>query len=79
MSMEAVACRDGVILARELNCCQLHVKTDSQELVKLWEMGELQRSCISPIIREIRALSTSFADFSLMYANRIYERTEDAA
>ena len=50
MSMEAVACRDGVILARELNCCQLHVKTDSQELVKLWEMGELQRSYISSFV-----------------------------
>ena len=74
MSMEAAACRDGVILARELNCCQLQVKTDSQELVKLWEMGELQRSCISPIIREIRVLSTSFADFSLMYVNRIDNR-----
>jgi ribonuclease HI len=44
--MEAAACRDGVILAREMNFRQVQVETDSQELVKLWEMGELQRSSI---------------------------------
>jgi hypothetical protein len=39
-------------------------------LVKLWETGELQRSRISPIIREIWELSASFHDFSLMYVHR---------
>ena len=72
--METAACRDGVVLAGEMNFRRVQVETDSQELVKLWEMGELQRSCISPIIREIRVLSTSFADFSLMYVNRIDNR-----
>jgi ribonuclease HI len=70
LSMEAEACRDGMILAGELNVRRLLVETDNQELLKLWEMGESQRSCISPIIREIRELSTSFVDFSLVYANR---------
>jgi hypothetical protein len=62
--------REGVILARELNFRRAQIETDSQEMVKLWEMGELQRSCISPIIREIRDLSASFLDFSLVYVNR---------
>jgi hypothetical protein len=62
--------REGVILARELNFRRAQIETDSQEMVKLWEMGELQRSCISPIIREIRGLSASFLDFSLVYVNR---------
>jgi ribonuclease HI len=70
LSMEATACRDGVVLAGEMNFRRVQVETDSQELVKLWEMGELQRSCISPIIGEIRELSVSFVDFSLVYVNR---------
>jgi len=36
--MEAEACRDGMILAGELNVRQLQVETDNQELLKLWEM-----------------------------------------
>ena len=46
------------------------METDSQELVKLWEIGGLQRSSISPIIRDIREISASFLDFSLVYVNR---------
>ena len=42
--------------------------------MKLWEMGELRRSCILLIIREIRELSVSFVDFSLVYANRVCNR-----
>jgi len=38
LSMEAEACRDGMILAGELNVRQLQVETDNQELLKLWEM-----------------------------------------
>ena len=71
LSMEAVACRDGLVLAREMNVSRVQVETDSQELVKLWELGALQRSCISPIIREIRDLCASFLDFSLVYINRV--------
>jgi hypothetical protein len=70
LMMEAVAYRDGVILAREMNFRRVQVETDSQELVNLWEMGELQRSSISPIIKDIKDISVFFLDFSLMYANR---------
>ena len=56
--------------ARSRGIQNLHVETDSQELVKLWGMGELQRSRVSPIIREIRELCTVFHAFSLVYANR---------
>jgi ribonuclease HI len=50
LSMEVDACRNGLALAGEMNFRRVQVETDSQELVKLWEMGALQRSCISPII-----------------------------
>jgi ribonuclease HI len=33
--MEAAACRDGMILAREMNFRRVQVETDTQELVKL--------------------------------------------
>lgn len=68
--MEAVACREGVAFARSLGVQKIQVESDSQELLKIWEMGELQRSRISPIIKEIKELSIVFHDFSLVYANR---------
>lgn len=68
--MEVTACKEGLILAGDLGIRKVQFETDSQELVKLWETGELQRSRISPIIREILELSASFHDFSLMYVHR---------
>ena len=70
LSMEALACRDGVALAADLGVQKLKIETDSQELVNLWKMGDNQRSCIAPIIREIRDRSAVFLAFSLVYANR---------
>jgi ribonuclease HI len=35
LMMEAAACRDGMILAREMNFRRVQVETDTQELVKL--------------------------------------------
>lgn len=38
LTMEAIACREGVVLARNLGIQNLRAETDSQELVKYWEM-----------------------------------------
>lgn len=74
LTMEARACKDGShpILARDSGIQRLVLETDSQELVKIWEMTKCSevRSCISPIIRDIRELSAVFLDFSLVYTNR---------
>jgi ribonuclease HI len=70
LTMEATAFKEGIILPRDLGVKRIQCETDSQELVKLWEMGERQRSCISLIIREIRGLSNIFQSFSLMYVHR---------
>jgi len=67
LSKEALACRDGVALAADLGVQKLKIETDSQELVNLWKMGDNQRSCIAPIIRDRSAV---FVAFSLVYANR---------
>ena len=49
--MEALAVRDGLAFARDRGVQCLHLETDSQEFVKLWEAGVNQRSRIAPIIR----------------------------
>jgi hypothetical protein len=41
LTMEAIACREGVAYAGSRGIQNLQVETDNQELVKLWEMGEL--------------------------------------
>jgi len=41
--MEALACRDGLILAVDMGVQNLQVETDSQELVKLWTEIDIQR------------------------------------
>jgi ribonuclease HI len=70
LMMEALACKDGVTLANERGIRHLVVEIDSQELVKMWEMMDSQRACISPILRDIRALSAVFVNLSLVYTNR---------
>ena len=54
LTMEALACRDGLLLAQQTNAQRVWM--ESQELVKLWCPGENQRSSIVSILREIREL-----------------------
>ena len=72
--MEALACRDGMAFAREKGVQRLILETDSQEFVKLWEAGVIQRSRIAPIIRETRDISVHFSDFKLVYSSRSCNR-----
>jgi ribonuclease HI len=74
LMMEAIACRDGIHLAREKGVDRLQVETDCQELVKLWALGNNQRSYVAPIIRDIVELSSGFLDFTLMHAPRTCNR-----
>lgn len=77
--MEALACRDGLILAAEWGVQNLQIETDSQELVKLWEEKiDRQRSRITPILREIKDCSSFFHAFSLSFANRTCNRVAHA-
>lgn len=41
LTMEVTACKEGIILAGDLGIRKVQFETDRQELVKLWEMGEL--------------------------------------
>jgi len=40
----------------------------------LWALGDNQRSCLAPILREIREISLCFIDFNLMHASRVCNR-----
>jgi hypothetical protein len=74
LTLEALACRDGVALARSKGVSHLILEADSQEFMKLWRDSTTQRSRIAPIIREIRESSLCFVDFSIFYISRSCNR-----
>lgn len=78
LSVEAFACRDGMILAERHGINRLHVETDCQELVALRENRDGGRSVISPIIMEISELSLCFQDFLLSHASRLCNKVAHA-
>ena len=53
-SMEAMACRDGLVVARQLGLWKVWLESDCQELIKLWHKGDKQRSNILPIVSAIK-------------------------
>ena len=68
--MEALACRDGLILAKNYGATRVVLETDCQDLVRLWSLKDEQRSSVTSILREIQELSNSLISFSLCYASR---------
>jgi ribonuclease HI len=70
LSMEAMACRDGLLMARQVGAQRVWLETDCQELVKLWRAGDSQRSSVLPILREIRDLSLLFQEFNFSFISR---------
>lgn len=71
LTMEALAVRDGLAFARDRGVKCLHLETDSQEFVNLWEAGVNQRSRIAPIIRETGELSRCFTSFKCRSCNQV--------
>lgn len=74
LTVEAMACRDGAILARDNGVQQLVLETDCQELVKLWQEGSGQRSRIAPIIREAQDICSGFNRFVFSFISRSCNR-----
>lgn len=70
MTMEALACQEGLVLARQCGVQRIHLETDCLELVRLWELGDLQRSTVSPILKEMKNISSDFLEFRFSFANR---------
>ena len=46
LTMEALACRDGLSLAVKSGATSVLLETDCQELVRLWSMKDEQRSSV---------------------------------
>lgn len=74
LTVEAMACRDGLILAERLGATRLCLETDCQELVNLWKNREGNRSVIAPILLEIHEKSVDFQDLSFLHASRLCNR-----
>jgi len=74
--MDGLACRDGLLLARQVGAQRLWLETDSQELLKLWQAGDNQRSSIMAILEEIRELGSLFLDFKFSSISRNCNRVD---
>lgn len=70
LMMEALACRDGLLLARQCGVSKLYQETDCMVLVNLWEAMDDQRSVINLIVHDIRNISRSFDEFIFAFSNR---------
>ena len=68
--MEALACRDGLILAKNYGATRVVLETDCYDLVRLWSLKDEQRSSVTPILRELQELCNSLVSFSLCYDSR---------
>lgn len=69
ITAEVLACRDGLNLALGRGVVEVHLETDCQELTRLWELEEEQRSHIMSLLREIKELRCNFAAFRFTFAS----------
>lgn len=67
--IEALACRDGLKLAKQHGERRVVLETDCLELVNLWKT-EVQCSIIDPVLKEIQELRLAFQDFSFVCVSR---------
>jgi len=58
------------VLAQQVGVQRVWLKTDCQELLKLWSVGEKQRSSVVTIMKEIRELSSLFYGFKFSFISR---------
>ena len=62
-TVELLACRDAILLARARGWTRIVVETDCQLIVKAWENGKMQRSAVEPIVQEMKATVSDFQGF----------------
>ncbi|KAK6144147.1 hypothetical protein DH2020_020967 [Rehmannia glutinosa] len=58
--MEAIACREGLKLAKELQLECVEMETNCQKLVQLYHQNQLNLTYLGQVIDDIRELSTNF-------------------
>lgn len=70
LTMEAVACKEGLKFARQCGVQKVHLETGCLEFVRLWKLEGMQRSMIMPILQEVKDISLSFQGFCISLADR---------
>jgi ribonuclease HI len=70
LAAEALACCDGMILARDRGVRRLILETDCQVLTRLWENRSHQRSEISALLTQMEEISRSFEEFHFRFISR---------
>ncbi|KAK6117971.1 hypothetical protein DH2020_048286 [Rehmannia glutinosa] len=68
--MEAIACREGLILAKELQLQHIEVETDCQQVVQAFHRKDLNLSYLGRVVDDIRTLCSSFLSCNLRYITR---------
>jgi hypothetical protein len=62
---ELLACRRGLILAKELQVARVILETDSTGVRAKLLKGEMDRSSYGPLVEEVKALLRTFGDASV--------------
>ena len=70
LTAEAIACRDGLLLAKLVQAVHVHLDTDSEVLIELWQTRKYNRVVIWPVLNEIQELMGSFSSLSFKYVSR---------
>ena len=78
-SVELLACRDAMLLAREKNIQQVVIETDCQNIKTLWESNMGERTVGVYILREMRSLVRFFQGVQLRYVSRSANRVAHSA
>jgi ribonuclease HI len=74
LTMEVLALKEGLIMARNMGVRKIYAETDCAEVVHLWNALNTQRSTVNSILGDIKDLSRSFDEFSLLYLHRSCNR-----
>jgi hypothetical protein len=69
LAAEALAARDGVLLARSSGCERIVLELDDKELVNLLSSSAGERSSIAGLWHEIFELSKDFTSFIISFVN----------
>ncbi|KAL4369153.1 hypothetical protein GQ457_05G006010 [Hibiscus cannabinus] len=67
---EAYACKQAVCFAKDLGFTRVIIEGDSLIIIKKLNSGKVDRSVVSPIIRDIQTLSQEFDSISFCFVRR---------
>lgn len=70
LTMEALACRDGLLMAQQAGVQRIWLETDCQDLVRLWNEGINQRPGVLMILWDVWEMSLNFQDFKFSFISR---------